>query len=466
MVGVLFFPPGNTPLHPVEQRTLFLVLSLTLMTVGHAQRVRGVFKSMPHAPDTVHLLATIGGDLQPVAQARIHANGNFDLGKLDLEAGFYKLGINDTDHVDLILGPNERFVDLEFFGYPLQEHITVKRSAENQALWSYKTISRSHQQAMAGVRAERAAADPADTALLTALDRRAGQLDEGKARERQRIASEHPDSYFTYALTRDAALMEALPKGWYALKSAVDLSDHRLLRSNLHAKAVMAFLRSSPPEQYAATCDSLLSWTASDSMAWCAIRTQLITLFHSYGPDLLAEHLVDTYIAGPQAHYPADEHLERMVQERLRVSIGAQVPVDLELPRPLHGDTMTVGALYAAQDHLLLFFFSSTCGHCHDEMPAVRALAAEADPLELAVVGVSLDEDLVALRGTVQEERLDLPIVCDLGGWGGPVAKAFAITATPAFFVIDRTGVIRAKPFDTQEARMELQRLREGLKTR
>jgi len=176
--------------------------------------------------------------------------------------------------------------------------------------------------------------------------------------------------------------------------------------------------------------------------------------------------LVDTYIAGPQAHYPADEHLERMVQERLRVSIGAQVPVDLELPRPLHGDTMTVGALYATQDHLLLFFFSSTCGHCHDEMPAVRALAAEADPLELAVVGVSLDEDLVALRGTVQEERLDLPIVCDLGGWGGPVAKAFAITATPAFFVIDRTGVIRAKPFDTQEARMELQRLREGLKTR
>jgi peroxiredoxin len=466
MVGVLFFLPATSPLHTVEPRVRILALSLLLVSTSHAQHVRGVFLSGTNKPDTVRLWATVGSGLRSVAHAPVEANGRFDLGKLDLETGFYKLGVNDSDRVDLILGTSERKVELEFYGFPLQEHIVVERSAENQALWNYKALSRSHQQAMVALRAERVAANPADTALLNALDHRAARLDEAKARERQRFVDEQPESFFAYALTRDAALMEALPQGWNALKAAVDLSDHRLVRSNLHAKAVLAFLQSSPPDHYQATCDSLLSWTASDSMAWCTIRSQLITLFHTYGPDLLADHLVDTYIAGPRALYPADEDLERMILDRLRVAPGAHVPMDLELPRPLQQDTITGGELYAGQDHVLLFFFSSTCGHCHDEMPAVRALAAEADPAELVVVGVALDDDLVALRTTVTEERLAFPIVSDLAGWAGPVAKAFAISAIPSFFLIDRNGVIRAKPFDTHEARMELQRLREGLKAK
>jgi peroxiredoxin len=466
MVGVLFFPPANSPLHTVEPRVRILALTLLLVSTSHAQHVRGVFLSGTNKPDTVRLWATVGSGLEAVAHVPVEANGRFDLGKLDLETGFYKLGVNDSDRVDLILGPSERKVDLVFSGLPLQEHITVKRSSENQVLWNYKAVSRAHQQAMVALRAERAAADPADTALLHALDQRTVRLDEAKARERQRFVSEHPDSYFAYALTRDAALMEALPQGWNALKAAVDLSDHRLLRSNMHAKAVLAFLQSSPPDQYQATCDSLLSWTASDSLAWCTIRSQLITLFHTYGPDLLADHLVDTYIAGPRALYPADEPLEQLVRERLRVAPGAGVPFDLELPRPLQRDTISGGELFAGQDHVLLFFFSSTCGHCHDEMPAVRALAAEADPLELAVVGVALDDDLAALQNTVDEERLTFTIVSDLAGWAGPIAKAFAISATPSFFIIDRHGVIRAKPFDTHEARMEIKRLREGLKAK
>ena len=444
---------------------ILLALSL-LVGTAHGQRVKGAFASSTDRPDSVSLFATVGSQLVPLFRAPVNAKGRFDLGRLHLEPGFYKLASNDSDRVDLILGTSEKDIQLIFTGAPLQEHITVRRSLENQLLWSYKGISRAHQRSIADLRSERGKADPMDTALIASLDRRERMLDETKAKEKARIMDAYPNTYFTYALAQDAALMTALGQGWQALRAAVPLDDHRLLRSNLHAKAVLAFLQVSPPEAYEATCDSLLAWTADDSLAWCTIRTQLVTLFHTYGPDLLAEYLVDSYVAGPKARFPADPLLLQLVKQRLRVAPGAQVPLDLAMPLPLIADTVLTGTLISQYDHVLLFFFSSSCGHCHDEMPAVSMLLAESDPKQFGVVGVALDEDLDELRRTVQVERLDFPIASDLAGWSGPIGKAFGITATPSFFLLDRAGVIRAKPLDMIETRAELQRLRAGLKAR
>ena len=319
---------------------LFVALGSLLAS---AQRVRGRFMQVPAPSGHVVLFATIGGTLLRVDSALISPKGNFDLGKRTLEPGFYKLAINDTDRVDLILVPTEPLVELQFTGSPLQEHITVLRSEQNTTLWEYKAISRTHQASLGQVRSERANADPRDSLLLRSLDDRERRIGQIKELELKRITSEHPSSFFSWAVAQDA----------------VDVSDHRLLRTNIHAKAVLAFLQTSPPERYSATCDSLLAWCASDSLAWCTVRAQLVNLFSTYGPDAVAQHMVDRYLVGSGALWPADAELSRIAEDQLRVAVGAQLP-ELALPLPLVSDTLVSSAFFTRHTFVLVFFFSST----------------------------------------------------------------------------------------------------------
>ena len=240
-----------------------------------------------------------------------------------------------------------------------------------------------------------------------------------------------------------------------ALRAAVDLADHRLLRTNIHAKAVLAFLQTSTPDRYTSSCDSLLAWVATDSMAWCTVRAQLVNLFATYGPDPVAQHLVDAYLVGPGMRWAASEDLLRIADEQLRVAVGAQLP-ELILPLPLVADTVMSAALFSRNAFVLVFFFSSTCGHCHDQMPGLHSLYTEIRELGGELLGVALDADLEELQGTVISESLEWPIASELKGWGGEISTAFAVKATPSFFIVDRQGVIRAKPYDHLEARTDI----------
>ena len=436
-----------------------LVLFVALGTLlASAQRVRGRFMQVPAPSGHVVLFATIGGTLHRVDSVVISPKGNFDLGKRTLEPGFYTLAINDTDRVDLILVPTEPLVELQFTGSPLQEHITVLRSEQNTTLWEYKAISRTHQASLGQVRSERANADPRDSLLLRSLDDRERRIGQIKELELKRITSEHPSSFFSWAVAQDAALMSALPEGWSALRGSVDVSDHRLLRTNIHAKAVLAFLQTSPPERYSATCDSLLAWCASDSLAWCTVRAQLVNLFSTYGPDAVAQHMVDRYLVGSGALWPADAELSRIAEDQLRVAVGAQLP-ELALPLPLVSDTLVSSAFFTRHTFVLVFFFSSTCGHCHDQMPGLRDLYPEIRQRGGELLGVALDSDLEELRSTVTTEGLTWPIASELLGWGGAISTAFAVKATPSFFLVDSARVIRSKPYDHVEARTAIERL-------
>lgn len=442
----------------IQMRSALVLLVALCPIFTSAQRVRGSFLQVPTPTGQVVLLATIGGTLHRVDSAKISLKGIFDLGKQTLESGFYKLAINDTDRVDLILVPTEPLVELQFAGSPLQEHIAVLRSEENSTLWEYKAISRTHQASSIQVRLERANADPRDSLLLRSLDDRERRIGQIKDLELKRITSEHPGSFFAWAVAQDAALMAALPMGWSALRGSVDISDHRLLRTNIHAKAVLAFLQTSPPDRYTATCDSLLAWCAGDSMAWCTVRGQLVNLFSTYGPDVVAQYMVDRYLVGTGALWPADADLSSIAEEQLRVAVGAGLP-DLVLPLPLVSDTIASSTLFARNTFVLIFFFSSTCGHCHDQMPGLRDLYPAIRARGGELLGVALDADLDELRGTVMEEGLTWPVASELLGWGGAISTTFAVKATPSFFLVDSAGVIRAKPYDHVEARKKIERL-------
>jgi cytochrome c biogenesis protein CcmG/thiol:disulfide interchange protein DsbE len=99
---------------------------------------------------------------------------------------------------------------------------------------------------------------------------------------------------------------------------------------------------------------------------------------------------------------------------------------------------------------LVLNFWATECGGCKVELPTFVNLARKYKKEGLTVAGVSMDimysdlKDAAAgwsqVKAFLRTHRLDYPIVLD----DGSGEKAFNVTATPATYLIDRTGRVAA----------------------
>lgn len=94
---------------------------------------------------------------------------------------------------------------------------------------------------------------------------------------------------------------------------------------------------------------------------------------------------------------------------------------------------------------VLLDFWASWCGPCHGEFPHLRNLVSRYSQDRLFLIGISLDEDLVALRQCVEKEQLNWPHICEGKCWLDPLAKLFNIIRIPQTYILDQKGYIAFK---------------------
>lgn len=104
---------------------------------------------------------------------------------------------------------------------------------------------------------------------------------------------------------------------------------------------------------------------------------------------------------------------------------------------PVVGETITGGAFDLAElrgTPVVLNFWASWCGPCRKEIPALAAFQA-ANP-DLAVVGVSYQDDPADALAFAEETGADWPSVID----DGPIGSAYGVPGLPATFFIDAEG--------------------------
>lgn len=432
--------------------TLFLFLFLSKSLV--AQTIQGRFER-PLPARMVVLYGTTGSQHPPIDSVLIGEDGAFVFPYRALPSGFYQIGINGDDRIDLVLDPRDPVIDLAFHGVPLQRNLNVLRSADNQRMWAYKLVSRAGQDELKAIQAERANASPLDTAGLARLSRH-----EAAVRNRMRNALDSlsalaPDGQFARAVQVDRRLDAAAHSGPRAIREIFDFSDPWTLRSNAYAKATVAYLQGTRFDSELAfhrACDTLLLTAAADTACWRYMRRQLVDIFATYGPDEVAQYLVDTYVVGPGSRVAPEAALLTMAAAQLRMTLGAPAP-DAPLRSPLNRDTTMLSAVWSAQEYTALFFYSSTCDHCHHQMPGLRSLVMEMEPGFFKLLGIALDATAEEFTATIAEEGINWPCYSSLIGWGEPAAKAYNIKATPSLIVVDRMGRILAKPMDHTELR-------------
>lgn len=446
MGGVLFFAP--------RMRTITLLLLLHGLAMDlSCQSISGALPRESGMPSRQIVLYRLRGQERiPLDSARIDRKGRFDFKKKDFPLGYYRLGF-DEDQVDIILNPSEPRVVLSFSALPLQSGITVSASDENQRLWEYKWASRDAQELIRRIEGQRKAIDPRDIESLMRLAREEEDVNMRLQATLERLIAHAPASYFAKVARMDRRVMGALPLGPQAIRDSMDWQDPSLTRCSVYAKAIMAILQAATPADprtLAAASDSILAWAAPDTASWSFARWQLIDLYATYGPEETLQHLVDRYITGPQALVPPEAELLATVAVQLKAAIGSMAP-DVTLPSPITGSSDELNQLIQPYPCTVLFFYSSTCDHCHEQMPLLNELHERYNHRGLNIIGIAIDDDESEFRANLAERSLKFPCYSELRGWGSPAAKAFAVRATPWLIAINRDGRIVAKPSNAAE---------------
>lgn len=439
-------------LHPLLHGALFLLLT----AVSTAQSISGslTFASGIESPNRILLYRTSGMAHIELDSAVIDVSGTFRFPQRMYPVGYYRIGFAG-DQIDLILGEDSEALVLRFEGRPLQSGIAVSGSVTNQRLWEYKFASRETQQRVMEIGQQRTGLDPHDQAGLERLTEQEVAAKERLHTTLERLVAQAPESYFSKVVRADQRVLEAIPEGPVAVREAMDWSDASLTRSSVYPRAIMALLQSATPatpETLQAASDSLLDWASGDSTCWDFARKTLVEIFSTYGPPDVVQHLVDHYVVGPWVLVPPDVSLLSLVADQMKVAIGAIGPdVELAIPGEAHVDHLL--DLARENQATALFFYSSTCDHCHAEMPGLNELYHEFKGKGFGIIGIALDDDEANFHRNIREQGLKFPCYTELNAWGSAAAKAYAVKATPTLIVLDSQGRILLKPYGHQEIR-------------
>lgn len=432
-------------------RSLLLLLLACCSTWSQGQVLHGVLHEAPKDGRHIRLEAARGSDHVPVDSVQVAKDGSFSFRLALPDAGFYQLVVNDTDRVDLILDPREPEVALQFDGVPLQRHIRVLRSDENRRLWAYKLISKEMRAVQVSVAQERATADPSDHRRNQQLDSILQRAQGPKQAYLSDLLQNARSSYFAKVVAADRTLDTLIGKGPIAVVKAVDLSDPELMHCAVYDRAVMVFLQNVQvvsEGQLVVAADTLIGRASRNEGTKAYMIEHLLDLFSTYGPELAAAHVVDRYLlpSGNLDELPAP--LREKVSEHLRVGVGSigddVLLVNADGAKPL--STWMAGA-----QRVVLFFYSSTCDHCHAQMPVLKELAARYGAQGLRVFGIALDTDRAEFEHAIAANALPWPSFSELNGWGAKTAKAYHVKATPSLFLLDAERRILAKPVDAEE---------------
>jgi cytochrome c biogenesis protein CcmG, thiol:disulfide interchange protein DsbE len=89
---------------------------------------------------------------------------------------------------------------------------------------------------------------------------------------------------------------------------------------------------------------------------------------------------------------------------------------------------------------VMVNFWASWCGPCIQETPALVALHHERP--DIAILGISIDEDPGAYRRFLERFHVDYTTVLDPDQ---TVAKKYGADGWPETYIIDRSGILRRK---------------------
>ncbi|MFB9053188.1 TlpA family protein disulfide reductase [Formosa undariae] len=156
------------------------------------------------------------------------------------------------------------------------------------------------------------------------------------------------------------------------------------------------------------------------------------------------------------ANYISSTYLEKLldpVKDEMLISdmrafrntaIGAVAP-DFSWPSKLGSSKLST---LSGKAYYIVTFWSSTCSHCLEELPVLKAYIH--DKSNIQVLAIGLEDERPNWEKTIANYP-EFTQIYGINKWDNPIPIAYGISGTPSFFVLDKDKKIIAKPNDVEK---------------
>lgn len=122
----------------------------------------------------------------------------------------------------------------------------------------------------------------------------------------------------------------------------------------------------------------------------------------------------------------------------------------------INGNPVTLSSFRGRK--VVLVFWASWCPDCRAEVPDLKALAAKANPEQVAFVSISFDKTEEALQRYVAENYLPgVQLYDPAGKKDSQVAAAFHVKWIPSLYVLDAQGKVELSTVMIEKVAAQLQ---------
>ncbi len=157
----------------------------------------------------------------------------------------------------------------------------------------------------------------------------------------------------------------------------------------------------------------------------------------------LSDTIYEDYLT-TKASTPEHQKIVAEIESQNRLRLGAIAP---EITWKDGADLQSLSQMEDSENYVLVFW-SSTCGHCLRELPALHKRLKENSKVKVLAIGLE-DDDANWKIESAKLEAFEHAIA--LGKWDSEYADLYGIEATPTYFILDSQKIIIAKPKSDKE---------------
>lgn len=232
--------------------------------------------------------------------------------------------------------------------------------------------------------------------------------------------------------------------------SNIDFGNKTLQDSNFLIKTTIDYVigfidRKDPDASYIENIDTVVKAIGNNPKIKSILLEILWNQFSVEGNEVVTNYIGTKYLLNI-ARSNNDNELANSIIYFKNASIGNIGP-DFNIEVKDENDKIEVSKLSKLEgsNNYLLFFWSTTCSHCLEEIPQLKEFVKSKTKEDIQVIAIALDNDLYRWKDLTYEYP-DFLHVFGEGKWDNPIGDQYNVTATPSYFVLDKDKKIIGKP--------------------
>jgi len=398
-----------------------------------------LYKSNPNGTDYIN-------------QGELSEKGSFTI-QLDssVDAGIYKIVYGsppEQNNFDLIYNGKESIS----FNFVEGEEVKFTESKENKLWSSYKHSLEMVNQTISNYYTQESTDKKAFISIFKTLKDSQTAFEEASENMLASAFIKSSAPYIPFSYENLSTYKNNLKHHY--LKS-IDFSDPLIQSSDFLTDRVLGFvfgMVKNNNKEYKAQVDILVDEIGQGQKIIKIILLEMVWRnFRNMNNTELTNYVSDKYLLDLSKQYNYDALTKDLIAYKNN-SIGMKAQ-NFEFEVTVNGETKSTN-LYElnSSKNYLIIFWSSTCGHCLEELPKVRELLDSKQ--EVKIIAIGLEDD----KENWIKKIMNYPKfthVLGLEKWDNPIANAYGVKSTPTYFLLNRDKEIIAKP-ENYEALREI----------